>query len=149
MAIPIVEQIVLALQASLETVSDTVPGLTVYRNHDAALVNYPALVLYEGDLEPYTDTQLAMRYRLNVQIEGVVNPQHYSRLGPDANQLYAQALKTIMQDITLGGLCYDIEAGVRSMEIVRIEGADPFAYFSLPLFISFFTSPTDPFVIGP
>ncbi len=149
MAIPIVEQIVLALQESLQTISDSVAGLTVYRNHDAALVKYPALVLYEGDLEPYTDTQLAMRYRLNVRLEGIVNPKHYSRLGSDANQLYAQALKTIMQDITLGGLCYDIETGVRSMEIVRVDGSDPFAYFSLPLSISFFTAPNDPFVIGP
>lgn len=150
MAEPICEQIAAAVFARLQAIdSDHFANLYVYRNHDAAHVEYPALVLFDGDMTPSSENSGFTNYDMLLRVDGLLNPADTSEIGRDINRLYAETLAALLEDTTLNGLAIDIIEGPRDVQIGRGEGQGPFGFFSLQFTVKFWTQEDDPYQVGP
>ncbi len=116
----------------------------IFRNRDSAVQNYPALILLEGSQR--TDNSISGRtgYTATVIVEGYVQAKSADTLGEEINALYANTVKYVLDNQTLGGLCNDIREGELEINI-DAEGSKPMAAFSLSFEIDYWTKPKNPF----
>lgn len=77
-------------------------------------------------------------------VEGYVQAKSTDSLGEEINALYANTVKIVLGNPTLGGLCNDIREGELEISI-DVEGSKPLAAFSLSFEIDYWTKPKDPF----
>lgn len=137
------ERIIAALETKYSQIS-TIAGLIVERNRDTPVQEFPTLVIIDGQQSPSYDDTGITRYDMEVFVEGYVRAAS-NDLGTANNALYGAVLKKTMEDITLGGLCFDIRERDMLPDINRNEGEKPEAGFSLLLSVSYLTKEGDPF----
>ena len=140
------EQILAAFKARLDTIS----GVIVERNRVEPVTTFPTLIMIDGGQTLSEENAGLKLYALRVDVEGYVQGVATADLGPALSDLYAQTVKSLMADRTLGDLAIDVREGeMRDPEIDRTQGHSPFAAFSLAFFIDHFTDPNDPYQPAP
>ena len=146
MPVCIREQVLAAFEARLSTIA----GVTVERNRVEPVTAFPVLVMIDGGQTPSEENSGLKLYALRVDVEGYVQAGTAAELGPALSDLYAQAVKALMADRTLGGLAIDVREGeMRDPEIDRTQGHGPFAAFSLGFVVDHLTDPNDPYQPAP
>jgi hypothetical protein len=148
MSEPISEQIVLAVFEKLSGITGY-EELYIERNRDAAVTRFPTLVLYDGDITVSYENTGRVENFLSIRVDGYVTPIGDAQTGTLINRLCGQIVQAVLADFTLGGLCYDIEEGERSVVVSNEEGQTPLSFFSMPFVIKYSTAFGDPFTLVP
>ncbi len=144
---PIREQVLAAFKTKLAAITG-VSGLTVHRNRDTEVVQFPALNVLDGNQTADDGVTGYTRYEMEVAVEGWVKSTT-ALLGSDLNQLYAKTVQQAVSDRTLGGLCVDVLEVDTAVDLNRAEGQAPSAAFLTTFQIIFMTKQGDPFTLAP
>ncbi len=143
------EQVLAAVHSRLDGITG---GVTVFRNRDIPLTadQLPAVVLLDGT-HALVERGIGMDwYRLSASIRGYVKASDPDGLGTAANALFGLICAAVGTDLTLGGVAVDVEVGEMADFAVSADDPEmPNAAFELPLFIDFWTKPSDPGTLGP
>lgn len=136
------EQIVCAALKSLKTIDD----ITVERNRRDALTDeeLPSLILFEGPELPLNDFSSEDSYRLSLLVQGSFKgkPADVAR---DANNMRAMIIKTMMADVSLGGLARNLEISDPGDWIGTPTESDDTEGFVLQFDVTYATKEFDPF----
>lgn len=141
------EQILAAFTTQLGDTDYT--SLTVERNRDAPVTNFPMLVVIDGDMEASDSESNVAKYSMDVTAEGWVTADSGAAASSAANELYAQAVKAALADRTLSGLAVDITELSSNFQVDRSDGKKAVGMFSVSFRIDFFTKQGDPFTAAP
>lgn len=148
MTLSIREQVLVAFQAQLATITD-ITNLTVERNRVAVVNEFPKLVMRDGGHEVTEENSGLMGYRMTVDVEGYVAYDKNSNPGTDINALYSAVVETALADRTLGQLAVDITESGLDIAIDNLPGNSPYAAFNTTFQIEFYTTPGDPYSLAP
>lgn len=147
MTLSVRERLLAAFFQKMDALRVSLPALKVERNRADPVTAFPTLVVIDGNQTAQTLETHMTRYALSVDVEGFV--QVSTGLGSEVNVLLALVQQAALDDLTLGGLCFDIEEGEATIEIDRNEGRLPMGAFLLPFTIHYYTAEGDPFTPAP
>lgn len=135
----------------VEVLATELTGVRVERNRDARVQEFPSIILIDGAQQPFEPESTGFNeYHLTATIEGYVQHEDQSELGPALNDLYGRAIKAVMADRSLGGIAIDTAEGFMDPpSIGRRENQQPTAMFSVEITVKFWTAENDPFELGP
>lgn len=145
MTIPIVERVAAAFVQRLEALE----GVTVERERDQEVAEYPFLNVYEGGSNPDDESTQIVQHDLTMTVEGFVDAEMPAELGPARNALYARVVAAALADPSLGGVAIDVREGDRSQGRAESEAGRPVGWFVLDFTIRFATRQGDPYSLGP
>ena len=113
--VPAPEQIMIALETLLNTLS----GVTVERNVDEEITTLPAIALMDGDTDSEPLSPYERRYTMTFELVYLVEGSGGRINGPAISGLWAQVVALFSANETLGGI-------VRYMEEVSLvrEGSE-------------------------
>lgn len=142
------ERVLDAFKTKLDGITG-VTGLTVERNRDVRVQEFPMLIMIDGGQQANLDNTGFTRYDMNIEVEGHVTASTPGGLGDAVNALYGKTVEAVMADVTLGSLSLDIVEVSMEVEIDRGEGRKPYAAFLVTFQVTYFTEQGDPFTLGP
>jgi hypothetical protein len=148
-ALPIVERILLAVKARLDVVAIDGEELFTDRNRQEEVPSYPALVLQDGDQESDEDQTVFVQFFRTIAVEGFVRVESKDDLGPAVNLLWAEAVKTVQADLSLGGLSIDIRLGEYRANLAPTDDSQWIGEFSQVFTIQYATRHGDPYTLAP
>ncbi len=139
--VPVVERIV----ADVMTALAAIDGVTVHRNRDEAVTAFPAIVVFDGDVDtdPNVETG-ADTHALNIEVEFWVAAKDGAALGAARHTLYAQIVTALAADYTRGGVARDTqETGSTFQLFTRAAGGDVLTRSAVSFRILFATKTGD------
>jgi hypothetical protein len=146
--LPVVERVLQAVEARLAAII-TVPGLDTDRNRQDPVEKDRMLVLQDGDQEHDEDQTIFVQSFRTIAIEGFVKVDAKADLGPALNVLWAEMVKALTGDVTLGGLAGDIKLGEYISNMAPTDDHRWTAEFSQKFTIHFTTAQGDPYSLAP
>ncbi|MGE0154803.1 MAG: hypothetical protein AB7R90_19455 [Reyranellaceae bacterium] len=133
------------IAAAIATRLATVPGAPeVRRNPDTMATAGNAIDFHEGGQDVLEQQPAATRYGWTIELELFHTP------GPAINELYAQALKHLLDPAWWPEGMTDLrEDSLGATQLDREEGHDSLAGYLLTLTVEYWTASQDPFVAAP
>ena len=139
------EQVLAAIKTALDAV---LPG-RVERNRTKEVnlkTETPRLVMLDGGHELREDQTGEDEYRLSVDVDIYAAARSDAELGPALNTLWAEVVKALQADLSLGGLTQDIrQADMSDPEVLKESGAPPAITAQVSFDVFFATAERDPF----
>ena len=149
MADTVRERVLAAFKTTLEGL--TVFGLSVERNRDTQVTEFPALVMRDGEPQPDdTFATYVTRYVMPVEVEGYVRTDEDGKtVEQKIDQLYGLVVQALLADPTLGGLAVDVAEQPTAVQRDTAEGHPDCGAFLTTFLVEFWTRQGDPYTVGP
>lgn len=148
MPVPIIEQVLQAAVARLEAIT-AVAGLVVDRNRQDPVERDRALVLQDGDQEHDEEQTVFVQSFRTIAVEGFVTVDDKAELGTAINVLWAEAVKALTSDLSLGGLAIDVQLGEYLSNMAPADHHRWSGEFSQKFIIHYATKRGDPYSLAP
>ncbi|MCG8506169.1 MAG: hypothetical protein MI755_16315 [Sphingomonadales bacterium] len=134
------ERILVAIEAALGNLKNA----TVVLNPDAEQVGDRSISVNAGEMARADRETGFSNYDAKVHIVGIAKPDEAKDLTTEMLTLYGEIVVKLDEDVTLGGLCYDlVDDGFEPM--IQDKGEVPEATFVVDFTVRFQTHRGDPF----
>lgn len=147
--LPIVERVLQAVEARLAAI--TLDGLVTDRNRWDAVADDLALVLQDGEQQHGEEQTVFVQNFRTIAVEGFVKVDRKDDLGPKINTLWAELVKSVTGDVSLGGLAIEITLGEYTSRMAppAEEESRWSGEFSQSFTILYATKQGDPYSLAP